>query len=152
MSRASSEAFADFTLSRMPHYVRVSLTDEQYKAVREALIAENKNARHTIDIRLSLPFFFRAFYLVIFCGRDKRKPIHQLELNRINRLPKPLRRGLYLLVSGLMILTLMTVILILLYLIKSHLGIDLFPDFHLRDVLPIDIYELSKVPPLVRGQ
>lgn len=146
MKRESSEAFADFALSRIPHHVRISLNDEQYRSIREALIAENKSARHAIDIRVRLPMFFRAFYFVLFCGRDKRRAVYQQELFRINRLPKWVRRSFYILAPGILLFSLSVVILIFIYLIKSHLGIDLFPNTHLGDILPIDLYELSKEP------
>ena len=62
--RASSETFADYTLSRVPRVIRESLTDEQYQAIRTSLIARDTDSRHSIDIRLTIPLFFRSYYFI----------------------------------------------------------------------------------------
>jgi hypothetical protein len=140
LKRSSSEAYADFTLSRIPYHVRVSLSDEQYDSIRKALIASDLESKHRIDIRLRLPLFLRAYYFVFFAGRDRRTRVHLLEMNRINRLPTPLRRACYIGASTLIGLSLLVSVFIVLYLVKSGLGIDIFPNFHLHDILPFDLF------------
>ncbi len=73
--RASSLTFSDFTLSQVRKNVQGSLTCELYLAMKSSLTAKNKQARHTIDIRLRLPLFLRslnilglAFALLILVG------------------------------------------------------------------------------------
>lgn len=143
-SRESSEVFADFTISRIPHKTLSSLSVEQLNDVRSALVAQSSETRHSLDIRVRLPFFFRAYYLVLFAGRDRRRKTHILELNRIERLPIGLRRTFYLLVSGSLIMTVLIVFAAALYLVKSFAGIDLMPNSHLSDYLPFDLFQEAK--------
>ena len=143
-TRESSEVFADFTISRIPHKTLSSLSVEQLNDVRAALVAQTSETRHSLDIRIRLPLFFRAYYLVLFAGRDKRRKTHNLELNRIERLPVGLRRSVYLLISGSLLMTALTVFAAALYLAKSFAGIDLMPNSHLSDYLPFDLFQEAK--------
>jgi hypothetical protein len=144
--RASSETFADFTLSRVSKNVRDSLTDEQYDAIRSALIAENKQARHSIDIRLRLPLFLRSYYLVLFVGRDRRSSSFRLEGSRLSSIPKPLRSTIHILFSLFVLLVLFSVPFMMLYKIKNLMGINISSDFHLSDLLSLaEFSENSKL-------
>lgn len=143
-ARQSSEVFADFTISRIPHKTLSSLSAEQLSDLRTALIAQNSEARHSLDIRIRLPLFFRAYYFILFAGRDRRRSTLNVELNRVERLPLGLRRSLYLMVSGAMLITAFTLFAAALYLIKSFAGIDLMPDSHLSDYLPFDLFQEAK--------
>ena len=99
-----------------------SLTDEQKQAVEKAVLDITLVTRHQIDIRRSFPLFTKRFYLVFLFGRD---------LRRRPRQESPLRRFI---VSILVILAAITAagsVFISLYLIKSALGIDIFPNYHL---------------------
>lgn len=136
---SASHVYAEYTISRIPHKIRSGFTETQLKAIREALVAQQNESKHGLDIRLRIPLFFRAYYFVIFGGRDRRRFIVQLELERINRLPKSLSRSFYLITSALVTAGFLSVVGIALYLIKSFLGIDLF-SFHLSDILGVDIY------------
>ena len=148
----SSEVFADFTLSRVKHRTLTTLSNEQIQDLREALVAQSIDSRHSIDIRLRVPLFFRAYYIVLFAGRDRRRKTLNLELNRINRLPLRLRRTVYLVVSGSLLLTAILFMAAALYLIKSFAGIDLMPNSHLSDYLPFDLFQEAKdILGLVKG-
>ncbi len=136
--KTSSETFADFTLSRVPQQIRDSLTDEQYNALRSALIARDAHSRHRIDVRLRLSLFFRSYYIVLFAGRDRRASTRRLEDARLHRVPGPLRRAFHLLVSLTLSLALAAVAFAAAYKLKNLLGIDIFPGFHLPDLLPFE--------------
>ncbi len=130
----ASEIIADYTLSRIPLDVRSSFTEEQLLAIRTALIQQSSSGRHRIAIRLTLPLFFRKYYFAFFFGRDRRRGTVSSENARIQRTPKLIRN-----IVGISFLTVFTsgfilVILAFLYLIKYALGIDIFPDSHLRDM------------------
>ena len=143
-TRERSEVFAGFTISRIPHKTLSSLSVEQLNDVRSALVAQTNETRHSLDIRIRLPLFFRAYYFVLFAGRDRRRKTYNLELNRIERLPIGLRRSVYLLVSGSLLLTVLVVLTATLYLVKSFAGIDLMPNSHLSDYLPFDLFQEAK--------
>ncbi|MAZ66938.1 MAG: hypothetical protein CMF25_07490 [Kangiellaceae bacterium] len=136
-SRKSSEIFADFTLSRVERHIRDSLSDEQYDAIRQALIAQDENSRHQVDVRMRLPFFFWSYYLVIFAGRDRRASTHQREQVRFSKVPLPIRRLGYVVSSFLLLAVVVGFLFYLAYKIKSLLGIDIFPNFHLNEFLPL---------------
>ncbi|MCP3688062.1 MAG: hypothetical protein GY784_06580 [Gammaproteobacteria bacterium] len=135
--RASSETFADFTLSRVPEQIRCSLTDEQYDAIRSALIARDEAARHSIDIRFSLLLPFRSYYFVFFAGRDRRVSTYRLEESRWSAIPLPIRRALHYCISFGVAVALLGVILSVLYKLKNMIGIDIFPGCHLQDLLQL---------------
>lgn len=143
-NRESSEVFADFTISRIPHKTLSSLSVEQLNDVRSALVAQSSETRHSLDIRIRLPLFFRAYYIILFAGRDRRRKTYNLELNRIERLPKGIRRSVYLIVSGSLLVTALIVLAAALYLAKSFAGIDLMPNSHLSDFLPFDLFQEAK--------
>ena len=58
-------------LDGMPAEVRASLTDHQ----RDALVASAEKCgwtRHPADLRLSIPFFTKHFYMVLLAGEERR--------------------------------------------------------------------------------
>ncbi|NRP47427.1 MULTISPECIES: 3-phosphoshikimate 1-carboxyvinyltransferase [unclassified Marinobacterium] len=134
------EVFAEFTMSRIPKEIRDSLSEVQRSAIRQALIGMDQSARHTIDIRFTIPLVLRTYYFVLFAGRDRRNKTLSSELARIHRLPRWFRRGIYLTASAVIGFAIFSTLFTVLYLIKSRMGIDIFPNFHLHDVLPFDIY------------
>lgn len=144
LKRESAEIYADFTISRIPSKVRAEFTDVQLAAIRRALVAQDQEAQHSIDLRLRIPLYFRQYYFVFFGGRDRRKHTLTLEMHRLNRYPRVLRRSLYFIASSLIILSVLAFLFVALYLIKSFAGIDLFSDFHLSEILPVDIFGAAK--------
>jgi hypothetical protein len=137
--RASSETFADYTLSRVPRVIRESLTDEQYQAIRTSLIARDTDSRHSIDIRLTIPLFFRNYYFIFFAGRDRRASRYILENERWALIPSPIRMGLRYMVSFAVSLVMLGLAFTAAYKLKQLMGIDLFPNFHLSDLLPFEL-------------
>ena len=139
----AGQIFAEYTISRIPYNVRSSFSESQLGAIREALIAQQGSARHSLDVRLRIPLFFRAYYLVLFGGRDQRKFVAKLELERINRLPKVLVRSFYLIAVTLVSAGAVASILLAIYLAKSFLGFDFFP-VHLSEIIGVDVYGYAK--------
>ena len=139
----AGQIFAEYTISRIPFSVRSTFSDAQLNAIREALVAQQRGAKHPLDLRLRLPLFFRAYYLVLFGGRDQRKFVAKLELERVNRLPKAMVRSFYLAAVTVISTGTVALILLVLYLVKSFLGFDLF-SFHLSEIIGIDVYGYAK--------
>lgn len=98
------------------------LTAEQKAAVEKAIVAVTLSSRHRVDVRRSFPFFGRRYYYVFLFGRDRR---------RNQRQESALQRIIVSLLVVLALLFCLGSIFIALYLIKSALGIDIFPHFHL---------------------
>lgn len=139
--KEKTDAFVEFTLSRLPRDVRNGLTHEQISAIRTALGDQLNSSRHAVDLRLRLPLFFKSYYLVFFMGRDRRRTIFNIERYRLELLPKRLRRGIYLVASSIVLMSLFLCCLALLYLVKSALGIDLFKSIHLYEIVPIELFK-----------
>ena len=135
----ASQVFAEYTISRIPYSVRSTLSDEQLGAIRDALAAQQSSSKHGLDFRLRVPLFFRAYYFVVLGGRDKRKFVVKLELQRVNRLPKAMVRIFYLLSVAIVTSGAASAIFLFLYLAKSFLGFDFF-SVHLSDLIGVDIY------------
>jgi hypothetical protein len=128
---APGEIFADYTMSRLDPVTRSSLTDQQYNAIRDVLVASSADKRHSVDIRVTLPLFFVRYYLVIVAGRDRRRLTRIEELKRSHLGNLPLGASLSLIVITLTVALFWLLLLGALYMLKRELGIDLFSDFHL---------------------
>lgn len=110
-------------LDKMPDDVAATFNDEQLTHLFTAVGTKNW-ARHTIDLRgtFKFPFITKRYYYVILFGQNKRSlSRYETELSKFTNV---------LFVSfGIVIVTLVG--FIVLYLIKSALGIDLFSNYSL---------------------
>lgn len=110
-------------LSRLPNETAISLTDKQLSHIKVA-IGNGGYRKHKIDYRgtIPIPFYPSRVYFVLLMGRNIRA---------ITRSEKSiaLMTTLFLTVLFLSLSTLLG--LILLYILKSALGINLFEGFSL---------------------
>ncbi len=100
-----------------------SLTEQQKRDIEQAVQSIGLVARHSIDVRKSLPWFGKRYYLVLLCGRDRRGQVRAEESKLAN----------FFTVTFVVIalLTLLGLSALALYLLKSALGIDIFKDYSL---------------------
>ncbi|MFZ2269792.1 MAG: hypothetical protein WAV95_19635 [Azonexus sp.] len=108
-------------LGKLPGPSRSSFSDEQLIALKAGL-GGRAWGHHAVDLRWTLRFWRWHYYFVVLAGRNRR------ELSRreaaIARMALAITISVFLIVS--------TVLgLLILYLLKSALGIDLFPGFSL---------------------
>lgn len=107
-------------LERMPAEVQQSFTEAQLSYLRVALGARQWG-KHKLDVRGTLGLGSWRYYYVLVAGRNKRSEYRQ---QKASLLIKAVFLSILLVVS--------TVLgLLVLYLLKSALGIDLFADFSL---------------------
>ena len=139
--KENTDAYVEYTLSRLPRDVLNGLTDQQLSAIRTALGAQIESSRHAVDLRIRVPLFFRSYYVVLFMGRDRRRSVFNTERYRLELLPKGLRRGIFVAASTLVLCVLILCLLTLIYLAKSAMGIDIFKNIHLYDLVPIDLFK-----------
>lgn len=117
----NSDWFEQGLLKRLPEELRESFSQEQLSALKIAFGAR-KWGQHPVDIRGTLKVWSWRYYFVILIGRNKR------ELSRAEQKTAAFVQALFLLIF----LTLSTLLgLLVLYLIKSAMGIDIFPHFSL---------------------
>ncbi|MGL6045840.1 MAG: hypothetical protein ACRC02_05160 [Vogesella sp.] len=108
-------------LGRMPQEIADTFTEAQLASLRLALGARSWG-RHAVDIRGTVVFWRWRYYYVFLLGRNRR------ELSRREKQLSLLLQAVFL--SVLLLLSTLLGLLVL-YLVKSALGIDLFPGFSL---------------------
>ena len=123
--------FVDSVVKRIDPKARESLTPEQLLSIREAIHSCRPLEHHPVTVRGTLPLFFVRYYFVFFMGQDRRTSIQKVEIKR--RHHGIFAGGLLMLLVGFSPVILL--VLFLFYLLKSSLGIDIFPDKHLWDFL-----------------
>ncbi|MXS18502.1 MULTISPECIES: hypothetical protein [Pseudomonas] len=104
---------------RLPEALRESFTEEQLEALKLAF-GTRSWGKHSVDLRGTVKFWHRRYYFVFLAGRNYRQ-LSRLE-QELSLLGKATVLAAILLACGL-------VGLVLLYLLKSALGIDIFPDY-----------------------
>lgn len=104
---------------RLPEALRESFTEEQLEALKLAF-GTRSWGKHSVDLRGTVKFWHRRYYFVFLAGRNYRQ-LSRLE-QELSLLGKATVLAVILLACGL-------VGLLLLYLLKSALGIDIFPDY-----------------------
>ena len=104
---------------RLPEELRESFTEEQLEALKLAF-GTRSWGKHSVDMRGTVKFWHRRYYFVFLAGRNYRQ-LSRLE-QELSLLGKATVLAVILLACGL-------VGLLLLYLLKSALGIDIFPDY-----------------------
>lgn len=110
-------------LNRLPQDIAESYTDTQLLGIKQAL-GPNVWGGHFIDNRgtFKIPFIKWRFYYVFLLGKNKRA---------YTRREKKISVAMLLLSIIATIIVLMLFGLLLVYLLKSALGIDLFPEMSL---------------------
>ncbi|OFC69224.1 3-phosphoshikimate 1-carboxyvinyltransferase [Alteromonas confluentis] len=108
-------------LNKMPEDVAESFSEEQLIALNKA-IGGRSWARHKLDLRGTVNIWRSSFYFVILAGKNRRE---------LSRLEEHLSRATMALMLTLFVTFCTLFGLLVLYLIKSALGINLFEDFSL---------------------
>lgn len=106
-------------LERMPKDIQDSFSEAQLSHLRVALGARSWG-NHKVDIRSTFKLFKYRYYYVFVAGRNRR------ELSRQEKQFALMVQALF--VSGFIIFSALFGIFVL-YIIKSALGIDIFPNF-----------------------
>jgi hypothetical protein len=108
-------------LAKVPDRVKATFTEEQLSYLRNASI--NRQWRnHSVDLRGTIPWFKYRYYYVFIAGKNNR------ELSRAEQKASRVINATFLAVFLTISITLG---LIVLYLIKSALGVNLLEGFSL---------------------
>jgi hypothetical protein len=106
-------------LDKVPADMRSSFTAEQLLALKMAVGGRTWGA-HAVDVRFTLKWWRWQYYVVFLAGRNRRT-LSARERN-IQRVSMAVLFAVFLIISS-------AVGILVLYLIKSALGIDLIPGF-----------------------
>ena len=128
MSPPAEDPFQKLFFSRIPTEIAQSFSAEQLEAVKLAFGARSPGA-HVLDLRFSVPFGERSWYVVLLAGQMRRLSPHKT-LKRLFRLFKNTANAA---IATAIVLVTMFALLIVLYAGKRALGIDVFRGL---DVLP----------------
>lgn len=108
-------------LAKVPDRVKNTFTEEQLSYLRNAIV--NRQWRnHTVDARGTIPWFKYRYYYVFIAGKNKR------DLSRAEQQASRLINAVF--VASFLSISI-TLGLLILYLMKSALGINLFDGFSL---------------------
>ncbi len=121
-------------LGLIPENIRQTMAEIQIDAVVQVIkLAIPQPAPKLVDLRFDVDLLLTRLFVVLMVGRDRRKTARKYTVTPLN---KVLNTGLAIaLIIGLSFLISAGVILVL-YLIKSLLGIDLFPGHITQILLP----------------
>jgi hypothetical protein len=110
-------------LGRLPQETAVSLSDTQLQHIKVA-IGSGQYRKHKIDVRgtFPVPFYTSRVYFVFLMGRNIR---------RLSRQEKSMAAATILLLTLLFLTMSVVTGLVVLYLVKSALGINLIESFSL---------------------
>ncbi|MEW5787617.1 MAG: hypothetical protein AB1899_07165 [Pseudomonadota bacterium] len=124
------DAYAASILSRIEPGIRASFTDEQVRAIAEALASRHGKGAHALDVRGLIKVYFATYYYVFQFGRDRRMGRRRTEVERSRKAQFAGNVLFFVMAMSPVILLL----LVGLYFLKAALGIDLFPT-HLPNLL-----------------
>lgn len=134
-AQRESDPFVDAIIRSIPAEERESFSDSQISALSDALTRNRLVSKHIVDARITIPLYFTRFYAVFLIGKDRRTASRAKDIEHR-------RRGSTLaglLLAGCvglgMIVFVLAGLFMVLYLLKTALGIDIFPDTHLWDLL-----------------
>lgn len=113
--------------------LRESFTPLQTQAIL-SLLAEAipQTSPKLVDLRFSVDLVLSRFYVVLFVGKDRRRQKRSYMPDSVSRWGN-ITAAVLLLIGLNLLLSLF--IFLLLYLLKSAVGVDLFQDSHLGDQL-----------------
>jgi len=117
---------------QIPPPIKMGFSYEQKRAIKSVLQRAIKvPSKKVVDIEVTF-WFFKRFYLVVYLGLDKRKKIRLLDGYDLATLVK---YGLHTLITLLLWLSTLFVMFAAIYYAKSTIGIDIFPEQHIEDVM-----------------
>ena len=120
-------------LQQLDPELLASYTPAQLQAIRDLLEkAIPKPAPKLVNLRFEIDLLFESFYFVLFVGKNRRKQRRRYPVSWIEHWGNTVVVMIVLLSLNLAI---SFSILLLAYLVKSFVGIDLFPNEHLGDVI-----------------
>jgi hypothetical protein len=131
---AARDPFTSAFLRTMGADVVASLDDTQRRSLDKALRACRPFQHHAVDLRATVSLVFVRFYVVFLAGRDRRKKTKGVEHDRRARVSRMVDLAASLVVALFVAVVLLSVLALVLYLLKSALGIDLVPGKHVWEL------------------
>ncbi|TMO75852.1 3-phosphoshikimate 1-carboxyvinyltransferase [Pseudoalteromonas sp. S3785] len=106
-------------LNRIPKNIQDTFTEEQLAHLKVA-IGARQWGKHTVDYRGVIKFFKYRYYFVVLAGRNRR------ELSEKEKKIAAVSQAITVSLFSFMVIS---ILLLVAYLVKSALGIDIFSDY-----------------------
>ncbi len=119
MSKLKSDPAVRSLLNRMPNDVQDSFTEEQLAHLKVA-IGARKWGKHAVDCRGVIKFFKYRYYYVVLAGRNRRELSNKEK--KIAAVSQAITVSLFSFIVS-------SILLLVVYLVKSALGIDIFSNY-----------------------
>ncbi|MEH2000163.1 MAG: hypothetical protein V7L00_15685 [Nostoc sp.] len=120
---SKNDTFLQQFFACIPPEVVATFTDAQLTELQK-VFKERVSKRHAVDIRLSIPFIKKRFYVVFLLGKEKRS-----KQNRKDTIFKPVN-SIFLIRYSLVLIPLL---LAALYIVEMILGINTFPNKEIQE-------------------
>jgi hypothetical protein len=122
----------DYYITRLPEEEKLSFSENQMKILHKLLNAAiPKPSPKIIDLRFTVDLLFDKFYVVLFIGKERRRDIRSRNFLSGNRVLN-FSAAVFLLMA--INLTFSVTIFMLMYLVKSIVGVNLI-EGSLKDVV-----------------
>ena len=121
------DPFVENVLRSVPADVARILTTAQWGGLRHALKHARSRTSPVIDVRFVIPLYFVRLYAVFLLGQDRRASVARVLHERRSQAS---RVAVAAFLAALFVFV-VVVLFLLLYVLKSAAGIDIFPNFHL---------------------
>ncbi|MCP3670456.1 MAG: hypothetical protein GY814_08475 [Gammaproteobacteria bacterium] len=134
MDEKYRDPFTENILANIPLEIRRGFSSDQLTALRTALATAHDRSRHMIDARVSIPLYFARYYIVFLLGRDLRRSTRKILLERRRDSSQAAGFTLVFTLIWNILFVLLVAGFVIIYYLKSTMGIDIFPDMHLWDI------------------
>ncbi|MBE9033258.1 hypothetical protein IQ266_26340 [filamentous cyanobacterium LEGE 11480] len=129
----TSYSYLENYLERVPASLLSEFTDQQLSTIQDIVVsAIPKPSPKLVDLRFTINLLVTRFYIVVFVGKDRRTSRRRYIPNGVARFGNVFM-ALILLAGANMVASF--IIFMTLYFLKSWLGINIFKEMHLIDVV-----------------
>lgn len=119
------DTFVQQFFVRISPQVAVTFTDAQLTELKK-VFKDRLSKRHAVNIRLSIPFPKKPFFIVLLLGKE------DMSKQRLQRLTSTPRTSIFLIRYGLVLIT---SLFFMLYVVERASGINTFPDKKIQDIV-----------------
>lgn len=124
---------AEYLVSRIPTTIWKPLPPDQKQEILNAFLKMTVERHSPIKFQGVIPLFFRRYYFLLWFGRDRRAKTVSDERVRTQMVPWPIRLVFYTFLIWFTASSFALLTFVSMYMLKSWLGVDIFPSHHLRD-------------------
>jgi hypothetical protein len=132
IKRNYNDRDANYYMHQIPDQILDKLDEQEREGIKSVIqSAIPRPSPKIIDLRFIVDLILIRYFVVLLIGRDMRKQQRQYQVNGITKFANIVMAVVLIIAMSLLI---SSVTILIIYLIKSSLGIDLLPG-HITNVL-----------------